>query len=52
MPAFDDATTLDWKFDCVLFFESFHHSYDHLQLLDYIPSLLEPGGCSALIAEP
>lgn len=34
------------------FFESFHHAYDHLQLLDSIPSLLELGGCLALAGEP
>jgi 2-polyprenyl-3-methyl-5-hydroxy-6-metoxy-1,4-benzoquinol methylase len=50
--AFDDAVELGRKFDCVLFFESFHHAYDHLQLLNLIPSLLVPDGFLALAGEP
>ncbi|MDO9048439.1 MAG: class I SAM-dependent methyltransferase [Methylobacter sp.] len=49
---YEEAGKLNQKFDCVLFFESFHHAYDHLQLLDSIPSLLAPGGILALAGEP
>ena len=48
---YEDADKLNQQFDCVLFFESFHHSYDHLTLLDKIPSLLSPGGILALAGE-
>lgn len=49
---YEEAIKLNRNFDCVLFFESFHHAYDHLQLLDSIPMLLAPGGILALAGEP
>jgi 2-polyprenyl-3-methyl-5-hydroxy-6-metoxy-1,4-benzoquinol methylase len=49
---FEDAFLQGKVFDCVLFFESFHHSYDHVSLLDHIPSLISPGGMLALAGEP
>ncbi|HCI15041.1 MAG TPA: hypothetical protein DFK12_14150 [Gallionellaceae bacterium] len=49
---FDDAPKWGRRFDCVLFFESFHHSYDHLSLLDSLPALLTEGGLLALTGEP
>jgi 2-polyprenyl-3-methyl-5-hydroxy-6-metoxy-1,4-benzoquinol methylase len=51
--SFDETASLGRKFDCVLFYESFHHSYDHLALLDLIrEALLNPGGKLALAGEP
>lgn len=50
--SFDEAACLGKRFDCVLFFESFHHSYDHLRLLDCLPALLVEGGLLALSGEP
>ena len=50
--AYDESVYLNQKFDCVLFFESFHHSYDHQALLSLIPSLLSRGGILALANEP
>lgn len=50
--SFDEVVKLNKKFDCVLFYESFHHSYDHLKLLDEIPSLLTKEGILALAGEP
>lgn len=49
---YEEAIKLNRTFDCVLFFESFHHAYDHIQLLDLIPSLLAPNGILALAGEP
>lgn len=49
---FDTATELERRFDCVLFFESFHHAYDHLALLDRLPAIINPGGLLALSGEP
>lgn len=49
---YEEANQLNKNFDCVLFFESFHHAYDHLRLLDSIPNLLSPGGILALAGEP
>lgn len=50
--SFDDVESLGQRFDCVLFFESFHHSNDHLKLLDLIPNVLTPNGILALSGEP
>jgi len=50
--SFEEAVDLNKKFDCVLFFESFHHSHNHLHLLDTIPFLLSPDGILALAGEP
>jgi glycosyltransferase involved in cell wall biosynthesis/2-polyprenyl-3-methyl-5-hydroxy-6-metoxy-1,4-benzoquinol methylase len=50
--SYEEAIKLNRNFDCVLFFESFHHAYDHLRLLDTIPPLLNPGGILALAGEP
>lgn len=40
------------KFDAVVFFESFHHCLDHVQLLRNVRTLLRPGGRLVLAAEP
>ena len=50
--AFENIIELNRKFDCVLFFESFHHSYDHLALLDAVQLQLNAGGVLALAGEP
>lgn len=51
--SFEEAIKLNRRFDCVLFFESFHHSYDHLGLLDSMRSLITPPhGILALAGEP
>ena len=39
-------------FDCVLFYESFHHSCDHLALLDSVKKYMADGGILALAGEP
>lgn len=49
---FDAAPDLGRRFDCVLFFESFHHSYDHLSLLERLPQVLSENGLLALAGEP
>ena len=49
---FEEMGCLNKKFDCILFFESFHHAYDHLGLLELIHPLLNPGGILALAGEP
>lgn len=49
---FDEVLSLGKKFDCVLFFESFHHSHDHLKLLDIVYLILNSGGILALAGEP
>ena len=36
--------TLESTFDAVLFFESFHHSSDHLGLLKQLDRIVAPGG--------
>jgi SAM-dependent methyltransferase len=42
----------DEKFDLVLFFESFHHCDDHVQLLRNVKEMLRPGGHLLLASEP
>lgn len=40
------------SFDAIIFFESFHHSADHVGLLKRLPRLLEPKGILVLAGEP
>lgn len=49
-----DMTTVEIadRFDAVIFYESFHHCLDHVQMLQRVPSLLKPGGLLAFAAEP
>jgi 2-polyprenyl-3-methyl-5-hydroxy-6-metoxy-1,4-benzoquinol methylase len=49
---FMDAATLGRTFDCVLFFECFHHCGRHNDLLDLMDKLVAPGGQIAFAAEP
>jgi len=42
----------DSKFDAVVFFESFHHCADHVQMLRNVRSLLRPDGAALFAAEP
>jgi 2-polyprenyl-3-methyl-5-hydroxy-6-metoxy-1,4-benzoquinol methylase len=39
-------------FDAVVFFESFHHCADHVQLLRNVREMLRPGGVLVLASEP
>jgi 2-polyprenyl-3-methyl-5-hydroxy-6-metoxy-1,4-benzoquinol methylase len=50
----DFSATLPFgsDFDCVLFYESFHHSYDHLALLDSTKKYIAESGILALAGEP
>jgi len=43
---------LDDRFDAVLFFESFHHCENHLQLLSGLDRAVLPGGRVLFAAEP
>ncbi len=50
--SFDDAHTLGQRFDCVLFYESFHHSLTHYDLLaDLIHNVLTEDGYLYFVAE-
>ncbi|MEO8459893.1 MAG: class I SAM-dependent methyltransferase, partial [Dokdonella sp.] len=40
------------SFDAIIFFESFHHSADHVGLLKRLPRLLEPNGVLVFAGEP
>jgi len=40
------------KFDVVVFFESFHHCADHVQMLRNVRELLRPGGAVLFASEP
>lgn len=40
------------KYDAAIFFESFHHCADHLQLLENLNSLVKPDGLIAFASEP
>lgn len=46
------AVALAERFDAVVFFESFHHSTDHLGLLSDLHRVVAPGGCLYLAGEP
>ena len=43
---------LPQEFDAVLFYESFHHSYDHPKTIAKALEFLKPGGMLVLAAEP
>jgi ubiquinone/menaquinone biosynthesis C-methylase UbiE len=47
-----DVAQMEERFDAVIFFESFHHSDNHLQLLRDLHKVLKPGGRLYLAAEP
>ena len=49
---FSLVRTLDETFDAVLFFESFHHSSDHLELLECLDRVVARGGVIVFAAEP
>ncbi len=49
---FSSVETLSSTFDAVLFFESFHHSSDHLALLQQLDRVVAPGGQLVFAAEP
>jgi 2-polyprenyl-3-methyl-5-hydroxy-6-metoxy-1,4-benzoquinol methylase len=49
---FSSVQTLDSTFDAVLFFESFHHSSDHLGLLKLLDEVIAPDGVIVFAAEP
>jgi ubiquinone/menaquinone biosynthesis C-methylase UbiE len=49
---FSSVETIDSTFDAVLFFESFHHSADHLHLLEQLDRIVAPGGSLVFAAEP
>jgi 2-polyprenyl-3-methyl-5-hydroxy-6-metoxy-1,4-benzoquinol methylase len=42
----------DEPFDCALFFESFHHCADHLQMLRNLDHIVKPDGLLVFGAEP
>jgi hypothetical protein len=49
---FFDIDRFEEKFDCILFFESFHHCENHNLLLSKIERVLKPGGKIVFGAEP
>lgn len=49
---FLEAEKLDRQFDCVLFFECFHHCSRHNALFDLLDTLVADGGQVAFAAEP
>jgi ubiquinone/menaquinone biosynthesis C-methylase UbiE len=49
---FSTLHDLDHRFDAVLFFESFHHCENHLQLLSGLDRVVLPGGRVLFAAEP
>jgi protein-L-isoaspartate O-methyltransferase len=49
---FSSAYDLGTTFDAILFFESFHHSADHLTLLQRLDRVVAPGGMLVFAAEP
>jgi SAM-dependent methyltransferase len=49
---FSMVRTLTDQFDAVLFFESFHHSTHHLDLLASLDGVVAPGGRVLFAAEP
>lgn len=42
----------DEPFDAAVFYESFHHCADHVQMLELLHSLVRPGGAVVFGAEP
>ncbi len=49
---FSRVNELEDRWDAVLFFESFHHSTDHLELLTQLHDILAPGGKVLFASEP
>lgn len=49
---FMDSAKLNCKFDCILFFECFHHCARHNDLLDLMDNIVAPGGQIAFASEP
>lgn len=49
---FMDSAKLNRKFDCILFFECFHHCARHNDLLDLMDNLVSYGGQIAFASEP
>jgi 2-polyprenyl-3-methyl-5-hydroxy-6-metoxy-1,4-benzoquinol methylase len=49
---FSSVRDLEGEFDAVLFFESFHHSTDHLDLLTGLDRIVADGGRVLFAAEP
>ena len=49
---FSTVSDLNEQFDAVLFFECFHHSADHLSLLEALDRVVAPGGKIVFAAEP
>ena len=47
-----NALDLPAEYDAVLFYESFHHSYDHPATIAKALTFLKPGGMLVLAAEP
>lgn len=40
------------KFDRIIFFEAFHHAFNHAQVLAQVKPLLDEGGCIVFAGEP
>jgi 2-polyprenyl-3-methyl-5-hydroxy-6-metoxy-1,4-benzoquinol methylase len=49
---FSFIKTVKDKYDAILFFECFHHSADHLGLIQCFDKALKPGGVVCFAAEP
>ena len=49
---FDNILSLKQTYDCILFFESFHHCLQHQKLLEDCYSLLNPNGVIIFAGEP
>jgi len=49
---FSLITELDKKFDAVIFFECFHHCFNHQKLIADLNSVVAPGGKVIFAAEP
>lgn len=49
--SFNDFSHVDESFDCVIFFECFHHCIDHIELLNRLHGLLKPKGQIIFCAE-
>lgn len=49
---FDTLDTLEHQYDVVLFFEAFHHSINHIALIETIVGKLKSGGVMIFAGEP